>query len=272
MKTSAALRLVFLVGTSAALARGDTVEACLSASEQGQQARKEGHWKQARERFESCARDVCPAEVRQDCHGWLNEVNARMPSLVFRARDRQGRDLSDVRVWIDDKLVREQLDGKAVQLEPGPHRLRLERGAARAELEVVVTEVEKARLVEVTLETPPPVTSTSAAPHPPPTKPIPTATFLLGGVALVGAVGFAYLGSQAQSEVDQMRSSCAPACPSSRVDQARREALLANVSLGAGVLALGAAVAIWWAAPAAPSSASVWVSPGFMGGGWRRTF
>lgn len=272
---AAGLRGLLAALALSAVARGDSIEECLSASERGQQERNEGYWKRARGSFESCARDVCPKEVRQDCHGWLTEVAARMPSLVFRARDRAGNDLRDVRVWIDDHLEMEQLDGRAIPVDPGPRRLRLERGKARVSVDVVVVETEKVRLVEVTLDDPPAPPASSAPPRPldgAPARSIPTATLVLGGVGALGVAGFAYLGLRAQGEADAMRGSCAPSCPSARVDEARRDALLANVSLGVGVAALGAAAVLWWAAPAPKNTAQLWLAPGLLGGGWSRRF
>jgi hypothetical protein len=94
---------------------------------------------------------------------------------------------------------------------------------------------------------------------------------VLGGVGALGVAGFAWLGLRARGEADAMRSSCAPACPASRVDDARRDALVANLSLGVGAVALGAA-AVLWATSSPEPSAQVWLSPGLLGGGWSGRF
>jgi hypothetical protein len=67
---------------------------------------------------------------------------------------------------------------------------------------------------------------------------LPTASYALGGVALVGLAaftGFALAGESVQS--------CAPSCTSSQVAELRRDYLVADVSLVGALAAAGGAVA-----------------------------
>jgi hypothetical protein len=52
------------------------------------------------------------------------------------------------------------------------------------------------------------------------------------------------LGLSGQSDVSNLRSTCAPNCQESQVDGARAQLIGADVSLGVGVVSLG--VALWF--------------------------
>ncbi len=74
---------------------------------------------------------------------------------------------------------------------------------------------------------------------------------VLSGVGLLGGVGFAYFGLTAKSDLDDLRRTCAPTCGSSNLAAARQKALFADISLGVGVVALGAAAWVFFAERAA---------------------
>src|SRR5208282_6086778 len=71
----------------------DDKQDCIAESEAGQDKKLRGNLREAREQLLICARDVCPAIVRQDCTQWLTEIIAALPSVVVGARDWQGHDL-----------------------------------------------------------------------------------------------------------------------------------------------------------------------------------
>jgi hypothetical protein len=162
-----------LLGTAlvlgSALASGTAsatdVQACLAASEKGQQARSDGRLREARERFLVCAGDGCPAIVRRDCSQWQAELVAMMPSIVFGAKDKQGRDLFDVTVTMDGEPLVKKLDGKSIPIDPGPHTFRFESAGQPAVTErALVKEGEKSRGITVTFGgggASPPTTATS---------------------------------------------------------------------------------------------------------------
>jgi hypothetical protein len=60
------------------------------------------------------------------------------------------------------------------------------------------------------------------------------------GVGLVGVTGFTVLGLRARSGEEALER-CKPNCSDGRVDSVKARYLLANVSIGVGALALGAA-------------------------------
>jgi hypothetical protein len=237
----AALAALVALVTPRPAAAADPVEACAEASEQGQVLRDRGDLRAARDLLVKCASSDCPAVIRGDCAGWLAAVDGKMPSIVVRAKDREGGDQVDVRVLFDGKEVAAKLDGRAIPVDPGQHTLRFEQpGSPPVEQAILVREGEKNRFVDVVL---------GAAPPPPPPAAeggfrIPAASWVLAGVAVVGGVGFTVFGLSAKNEVDKMRSTCAPNCLEADVDAARRDSIIANVSLGVGAAALGVAVVL----------------------------
>jgi hypothetical protein len=142
---------VVLVSMLAALpASGADVQACLGASEKGQRARTAGRLREARDQFLVCGGETCPAMVRRDCAQWQSEIIAMLPSVVFGAKDKQGRDLFDVTVSMDGETLLKKLDGKSVNVDPGPHTFKFEVAGAPAVIErALVKEGEKTRVITV---------------------------------------------------------------------------------------------------------------------------
>lgn len=253
----------------ATAARADaksTKTVCIEASERGQELRDEGKLLDAREKFLACAAQSCPPIIKTDCADWLSDVIARTPSVVIRARGPDGRDVTDVRVSMDGKPLTGSLDGKAVSIDPGQHAFRFERDGSPALQEaVLIREGEQRRMLEVSFQ---PDGSASSSPRrlgekPGPEGRIPPVALAVAGVGLAGVAGFAVFGLIAKSDVNEMRETCAPGCAPSDVDAARTKMILANVSLGAGVLALGAATWLTLSSSSRgrPSSAVLLLSP-----------
>ncbi len=102
------------------------VVACLASHALAQSLRKRAKLLNARQELRSCSAQHCPGIVRTDCVGWLEEVQKEVPSIVVAGADRDGDDTTDIQVYLDDQLVAEQLDGRALELDPGTHKLRFE--------------------------------------------------------------------------------------------------------------------------------------------------
>lgn len=214
-------------------------EACVDASERGQEARDARRLIEARALFTACAKETCPVPVRQDCGQWLGDVDKRLPSVVISARDAEGHDVVDVRVLVDGRLFQPRLDGRSVPLDPGEHVFRYEPASgAPIEERVLVREGEPTRLLTVK------VAGGGAPAESPPARPVPWPTFVLGGVALLGAGSFALFASGAKSDLSELRETCGrtQSCAQADVDAVDRDLLIANVSLGVGVVALAGAV------------------------------
>jgi len=132
------------------IATAGNKEECISAYEQAQDLRKQSHLINARQRLLVCTREVCPAVLRKDCVQWLEEVERSMPTVVVDVKGTDGSDVVAVKVYLDGKLVAEQLDGKPISLDPGQHTFRFEiAGAPAKEERIVVPEGTKNRRVAV---------------------------------------------------------------------------------------------------------------------------
>lgn len=214
----------------------EVLDACINAYEQAQRLRKSGDLTAARDALMTCSRDTCPDIAKTDCTRWLAEVRQDVPSIVVGARFADGRDAIEVRVSLDGKPLTERLDGHAIELNPGVHTLRFEtKGRAPVEERVSIRVGERNRQVMTTFPDPLP-----PAQPPPPRQGIPTMTYVLGGVGVLGLAGFGFFGVTGlskESDLDQ----CKPFCPSNEVDAVRTRYMLADISLAVGAVALGGA-------------------------------
>ena len=251
----------------------DVDAACTAAYTGGQRLRKKGLYRQAREQLEACARPVCPAVLRNDCTQWRGEVDAAMPSVVVAARMPSGEDAIAVRVIVDGAVLTERIGGLAIDVDPGQHVFRFETaGAQPVEKQLVIREGEKARRIDVAFAatgtapaaaTPPataPTTATTpneahdvAQPSPGPESPsgrtIPTATYVLGGVAVVAfGVGatLEVVGLGQRGSLD----ACKPTCAESAVSSTRNTVLAGDIGIGVGVLAAAGALYFFVTRPA----------------------
>jgi len=220
---------VLVLAFAPRVARADDPKArCLEAHVAGQLHQRQGALRAARAALLVCARPECPEPVPSHCARWLAEVDRRQPSIVPSALGPDGRDRADVRVLVDGALVAERLDGRAVPVDPGAHRLRFEiPGAPDIERQLVIREGDKERAVAVSF-----VTAPRLAPW----------VLAVGGTAgLATGAAFAARGFAQRSELEQ----CRPHCPSARIDPVRRQFLIADVAAAAGAVALSVAVYLW---------------------------
>lgn len=273
------LTAVLVTSAGTAHGAGDKA-ACVGAYGRTQQLRKENRLREAREQLLVCTSETCPKLVRKDCVQWMQEVTASLPTLVFAAHDARGRDRTDARVFVDGEAVTEQL-GQEVIVDPGVHKVRFEAdGAEPLEQEIVVRAGEKARTIAVTLADPKDQEPVAPVAAPPPretpsesrsedeSRPLPVLVPVLGGLGLAAAGAGALLAVTASSQLDDMRSTCAPHCEQSDVDAVNLRYQIAAISGGAGALALGAAIWLFVTRPSAAEKSrgtTVGVSPTGLG-------
>lgn len=237
-------------------------EACVTAFVKGQELEKAGKLVESRAELVTCGRDACPEVVRRDCLQVLQSVEASMPTIVPGARDGSGNDIVDARLSMDGTVLATRLDGKAIAVNPGPHALRFEKaGAAPVERQIVVRVGEKNRIVTVDFSgtrppAAPPGGSGTAAPPPDstaspgspeaPARPTPVGPIVVGALGLAAVGVFAGLGIKGKDDLAGLRATCGQthSCAPAEVDAVKGTLIAADVSLGAGVLALGAAT-IW---------------------------
>jgi hypothetical protein len=244
---SALAAALFLASSAApvvARAQG-TGASCIKASEEGIDARERGALRAARAHFVKCAAETCPKALRVDCARWLDDVDASLPSIVVGAKDERGADLFDARVKVDGEVIEDVQAGRPLVLDPGPHVVRFERGVAPdvevQEVKVLLRTGERHRSVSAVMGRTVPVPKDGPPAAYGDTRGPPLATWIFGGVGVLalGSFGtFAVLGAQEKS---RLRDTCSPGCRDADVATLRTEYLIADISLGVGLVALGVA-------------------------------
>ncbi len=232
---------------------------CVAAYDQGQQLRARGALREAREQFLVCADPACPNATRSDCTVWVGELDASVPTVAFAVTAEDGKDVTDVTVFVDGVKLVESLDGKALPFDPGKHTLRFERAGKTVTLELVVREGEKNRTVPVAFG------GTTSLPKPAEEGggTISPGVWVLGGVGVAGLGLFGVLGGVAIAERSDAQDTCAPSCTDAEVDGIRTKLIVADIGLGVGLAASAGAVILAIVdvtsgpdAPADPAAAS----------------
>jgi hypothetical protein len=231
-------------------------EVCATSAEQAQQLRDEGKYRRAREQMLVCARDVCPGPIKSDCGKWLTELDRDAPTVVFGARDNKGSDVVDVKVSMDGARIQERLDGKPMLVDSGEHTFKFEsKDGAVKEERVLVRAAEKARPIIATFggaatndkdksagELEGGVDTASGGGG----SIVPVA--IVGGLGVIALGSFAVFGIGGKNDVDGLQK-CKPTCKEEDVDSARTKLIIADISLGIGVVALGVAAYMFLTRP-----------------------
>jgi hypothetical protein len=268
-------RLLGGVPAAAALAIGlasapapaaDDKQQCIDAYEQSQRLRRDGKLRAAHERLVVCSNRACPEAAQLDCTRWLAEVETAQPTIVVSAKGPGGEEMTGVRVLVDGELAAERLDGRAIAVDPGPRRVRVESPDARVlEQSALFREGEKLRAIEFSFPpaatpspgiAPPPMT---AAPAPSGWSP-PLASYLLGGAGVVAIGVGIYLDVTGKDQETNLKNTCAPSCSHSDVEAMRTRVLVGDIVLGSGIAAVGSALIIAIASHRA-GARTAWVSP-----------
>lgn len=223
----------------------DAKSTCSTAYQNTQRLRQAGKLREAKAELAACEAPSCAEFIRSDCAKWDAELADAIPTVVIGARGADGRDLTDVRVTVDDSPVADKLDGRPVEIDPGEHKVRYESGGKRVDDTIVVRQGEKNRQLVVDFGA-----AKEAPPSPASHRHVPTGTWILGGVAAVALVSFGAFAIAGKS-----KEGCAPTCSRSDVDTLRRDYLVADISLGVGVVAAAAAVWIYFAKGSTPEPA-----------------
>lgn len=251
--SSAALTLAVALAVVTVSVPAHADPACITAYEQTQTLRKDGKPVAAKAQAAICARAECPALLTKDCTKWLSELEGVIPSLVLDARTPAGALRPDTRVKMDGAVLVEKLDGKPVPVEPGSHVLVFEaEGAAPVERTVVVKEGEKNKKVSVSVAPAPESSADGRA--------VPLGVWIFGGASVVAfatSAVFAIDGFGKKSDLEE----CKPRCASGDVDAMSSSFTVADVALGAGIVAGAAALYLYFTRPPAeaaqPSTAAV---------------
>jgi hypothetical protein len=248
------------------------VVACAQDYEAAQVEAKGGHLKAAVERAVSCAQDKCPAYVRSDCLRFVDEYKAQTPSIIVVARDENGCDTTDAQVSVDGKRVREKVDGRAIELDPGEHVVSVSApGVPAEEQRIVATQSRKDR--QLSFGDARAQSCKKGVAGPPQAKSerstMTVAGMVLGGLslgALATSAGFGIAGFVQRGELDD----CKP-CSEQRIDDVRRTFIVGDVLLASGAVLLGTSIALLVVGGRQPDvepKQSVWlgVAPSLDGG------
>ncbi len=255
-KTSLLISLCSVLVASASFG-ADVKRECVAASTDGQTSRDAGSLSKARDQFLVCSRDACPAVVRSSCSRWLAEVEQQIPSVVIRAADAANSDLTDGTATIDGTQF--PLDGKPIPLDPGKHLVVVDaENGVHLEKKLLLGAGEKSRLIELRVEAPKPEPANKPSEAPAgaaPSSGIPTGAWVLGGVTVAALGSFGIFAFSAKHQLNQLNATCSPHCAPSDSDAGRRDALLADISLGVGVAAFAGALT-WALLPGSKSAES----------------
>lgn len=257
LRFATASAVAFALASAPEIARADD-KACMAAASKGQELRDEGKLTEAKPLFQQCAEASCPAPIPGYCAEWLADLNKKMPTVVFRATDEGGRDIADATVEIDGKRT-VNVDGRAVDMDPGKHTIKIVRSGSKPfEDVIVVAQSEKDRVVVAKLTNAPTnvLATTTAAPkkeEPAKGGGVPTASVVawaVGGVALLTFAGF---GLKARVDYDDFEARCGNRCAESERDTVATSVLVADISLVVAVVAAGVGTFFYLTRP--PASA-----------------
>jgi hypothetical protein len=219
------------------------------------------------EQLVACGQTSCPAWMQKECIGWLDEVRRSLPTIVVHAQGKNGCDLADARVIIDGAIVSEKLDGRAIDLDPAVHQVRVESAdGAPITREVVLVEGQKDRRVDVSWAAPGMVCGGSAPEPAVGRRPVPSSAWVVGAAGLTSLAGAAVLYAVGAAQLGSL-SRCSPGCAPSDVDSTRRVFVVGDVLAGVAILSLGIAAWIYFDRPVVRArQGTLWFGPGSVAG------
>lgn len=242
----------------------DPVVKCVESYTEGQRLRNDGHLLEGRTEFWECSQAACPAALRKDCITWSEEIRAQIPTVSFRVT-LDGKIASDAKVYLDGRLLESAMDGRAVEVNPGPHKATFEYGEFPAqEQDFVAAEGERYRIINAEFKSVATAATgsgvaggTSDSGLVSAERPTPIVTYVLLGVGAAGAISAAVWGISASVTKSDLEATCAPECSQNKIDAVKQRALISDVSTGVSILGFAGAAITYFTRPEAPSAGSV---------------
>jgi hypothetical protein len=114
---------LLLLSETPSYASDPTTSDCITAAESSIALRGDHKLRAAREQLLVCAARTCPRDIRAECLRRVDEVNASIPTVVFETKDGAGSDVTGVSVTMDGVSLSGRLEGMAISLDPGEHKL-----------------------------------------------------------------------------------------------------------------------------------------------------
>ncbi len=242
MMKSALSCLLIVCGLCGAAPAFADAKQCVAQNNDGAQKRDEHHLLAAREAYRACVAETeCPEMVRAECDSAVADLKTAVPTLLVAVVDEQHHDLAGATLTLDGQPV--ALDGSPVEVDPGSHELDASLGALSAKLQIMAIESDLNRRVEIVLQAPhtdagravPAQNASAAGPR---RSNLPA--YVLAGVAVVGAASFGYFALSGHADMGPL-DRCKPYCTTDAVRSVRTKYLLADISLGVSIVALGSA-------------------------------
>ena len=228
---------------------GPSRTACLDAHRNSQELRKEGKLLESQEQLLICSSETCPGAIITDCGKWLSEVDQLTPSLAFEVRV-DGKDSSAAQVELDGRVLADW--SKSVKVNPGRHDLRVVVQGFEPYTENLLTvEGQRLRVVSADFKTKQPDVPKPLPPAPVYTRPTPTSTYVLLGVGVLGAAGFATFASIGKTKQNQLDNDCVKVmtCTDADLKPMKTMYLIGDISAGVGAAALLGATIVYFTRP-----------------------
>lgn len=231
---------------------------------------------EARDKLRICGGPTCKDWMIADCTKRLAEVEARVPTVVFAAKDANGADLVDVTVLQGEATIATKLDGRAHEMNPGARVFTFVLAdGSKHEVSAVVREGQKAQRVawEAPLTPKPPSPPAEGDAPSAPTKttnPLVYIGFGAGAVGFgVGAVtGIVALSKASTSNCQGVQCTQAGL---DDIDSGRTAATISTIGFIVGIIGTGVGVygllSPKYERPPEPSRAAItpWVGAGSAG-------
>ena len=248
-------------------------EACVKAFESSQEHRGKGRMADALRDLEICSRSACPDVLRIPCTTWKGEIENARPVLAFSITDETGEPTTEGEISVDGQPPVSA--STEVPVAPGPHTIKATRSdRPPQEVKVTVASGEHHR-VSIAFPAPVVVARTSSRVVYVRTGP-PTITYVLGGVSAVGLASFIGFGLGGRTEQKKLEETCSPRCTDAETKTGERRYLIADVSLGVGLVSAGLAAYFALKKRPEPAAASwdvrVDARPGVAGIDFARSF
>jgi hypothetical protein len=271
-----------MLASLSAFADETSASKCSETYVRAQTLRNERRLMESREALRACALSGCKDFIVRDCVHWLDQVQTSLPTVVPVATDGAGNDLGRVRVSIDGKVLLETIDGRAIEVDPGPHTFLFEGpDAARVEKQVIVAEGEKGKRIATVLgNVSVPVASgdagsrTRESPEHAETEmgPWKMTGLVTTGVGDVGAGIGAFFGLRAAARKSDANCDANSGCNTleefNTLSDAQRDGNLATIFLASGGILAAGGFTLFMLAPARP----VRVAPSVGRGGLTMVF
>lgn len=171
MRTVQTMFVIAIVTGLANEASADpTKQECADAYDKQQSLRNQNKLRAARDAAKLCSTASC-GKLSGECGQAAFEIGKLIPTVVFEAKDRDGHDLSAVKVSMDGQKISDKLDGAALEVDIGDHEFSFEANGQTAKQRFVIREGDKVRHEKVTIGQPTAVVTPPAVTTPPTSAP-----------------------------------------------------------------------------------------------------